>query len=56
MVETLPHVEVDDSGLLMGQPMVHLLPGACEAAADAAQTLFGHLTRVCHQDPRAPRD
>ena len=55
-IETLPQIEVEESGLLMGEPMVHLLPGACEAAADAAQTFFGRLTHVCQQDPRVPKD
>ncbi len=27
----LPFVEVDDSGILLDDPVIHLLPGACEA-------------------------
>jgi hypothetical protein len=37
-IETLPHVEIDT--MLMGEPMVHLLPGACEDAAEKAQAFF----------------
>jgi hypothetical protein len=48
----LQHVEIDESGILMAEPVLHLLPGACEIVADNAKTFFDRLTEVCAGDPR----
>lgn len=52
-VAALPHVEVDDSGLVVEEDQVHLLPGACEAAAENALAFFERITQVFDADPRA---
>lgn len=55
-LSALPHIEVDESGLLMGEPTIVLLPGACEAAAENAKTFFDRVTAVCQSDARVRRD
>ena len=40
-IATLPHIVIDDSQLQVSEPIVHLLPGACEAAAATAQAFIG---------------
>jgi hypothetical protein len=45
-IESLPQFQVDTSGLLMIAPVVHLLPGACEAAAQNARAFFERLTAI----------
>jgi len=52
-IASLPQVQVDDSGLLSDYPVVHLLPGACEAAAETANSFLSRMAEVCQQDPRA---
>lgn len=37
----LPKIQIDESGLLGSEAIVHLLPGACEAAARTAQAFVG---------------
>ena len=54
-IALLAHVEVDESGLLLEHPVVHLLPGACDAALDVVKTFFDRLAHACQQDPRASR-
>ncbi len=56
LIEALPHVLVDRSGLLNESPTIVLGPGACEAAVDAAERFFERLWSIYAQDPRiAPR-
>ena len=52
-IEALPKVEVDESGLLIDGPIVHLLPGACEAAVDSAKAFFDELVRLYHVAERS---
>lgn len=52
-IEELPKIMVDDSTLLMQYPVVHVLPGGCEAAAEICKSFFGRLAEVCQEDPRA---
>jgi hypothetical protein len=52
-ISALPHVQVDESRLLMAQPTVHLLPGACESAVETATAFFDRLSAICQLDPRA---
>jgi len=52
-IAALPHLELDDSGLLVEEEQLHLLRGACEAAAENAMAFFERLTRVFDADPRA---
>jgi hypothetical protein len=33
-IGALPGIEIDETGLAVHEPVVHLLPGSCEAAAD----------------------
>lgn len=54
-VGTLPHIQVDESRLLIDRPVVHVLPGGCEAAAEAADAFLERLAEVCQADPRAKR-
>lgn len=42
-IGALPEIEIDDSGLAVHDPVVHLLPGACEAAAE---TMIAFIERV----------
>lgn len=48
----LPHVEIDETGLQLSEPLFHLLPGACEAAAEACRAFVGRLVGVAEADPR----
>lgn len=53
-VETLAHIEIDESELLIDAlAVVHILPGACEDAADTAKKLIERLNTACEADPRA---
>lgn len=55
-IETLEYIEVDESELLLDAPaVVHLLPGACEDAAETAKKLIERLNTACEVDPRAKR-
>lgn len=49
----LPDISLDDAMLLLPWPTIRLEPGACEAAVDAAKLLFGRLSAIVQQDPRA---
>lgn len=51
-IRLLPHVQIDESCLQFGEPLVHLLPGACEAAVQAAKALIERLLGVRDRDPR----
>jgi hypothetical protein len=42
-ISTLPMIEIDDSGLQVSEPIVHLLPGACEAAVVTAKAFIERL-------------
>jgi len=55
-VETLPKVEVDTSGLLSRSPMIHLMPGACEKAVDAADDFFDRVAEVYRRHPRVNQE
>lgn len=52
-IVTLPGIELEDSQLVMEETWVHLLPGACEAAAENAKVVLEVLERVRDADPRA---
>lgn len=52
-IDTLPNIKIDDSGLLMASPTVHVLPGACEAAVANAKAFFARLTEIGEMDPRS---
>jgi len=53
-IAKLQHVEIDASRLLVdADAVVHLLPGACEDAANTAKQLLERLNRACEADPRA---
>lgn len=54
-IEALPQIQVDESRLLIDRPVVHVLPGGCEAAAEAADAFLQRLATVCQDDPRAKR-
>lgn len=45
-IAALPHIQVDRSRMLASEPVVHLLPGACEAAASTAQAFIGRIVAV----------
>lgn len=45
-IAALPHIQVDTSRLLESEPVVHLLPGACEAASSTAQAFIGRIVAV----------
>lgn len=51
-IATLPHIMIDDSRLQVSEPIVHLLPGACEAAAATAQAFIGRAIAIAARDPR----
>jgi len=51
-IEALPHVQVDTSGLLSRSPMIHLVPGACESAVDAANEFFERVVGLYRRHPR----
>lgn len=55
-IESIPHVQVDDSGLLRDEPVIHLLPGACEAAIDASSAFFLRLVALLDSSPKAARN
>jgi hypothetical protein len=52
-IGALPHIEVDDSGLQLSAPMVHLLPGACEAATEITKALLERLLTIAENDTRS---
>jgi hypothetical protein len=55
-IGTLAYVEIDQSGLLIdASTVVHLLPGACEDAAETAKKLIERLNEACEADPRSMR-
>lgn len=54
-LEALAHVTVDRSRILADEPVVHLLPGACEAAAENAEKFFERLTAIAEADVRSRR-
>lgn len=51
-IEALPQIEIDESGLNLPEPALHLLPGACEAAAEAMKEFVGRVVSVAECDPR----
>lgn len=42
-ISALPNIMIDDSGLQISEPIVHLLPGACEAAVVTAKAFIERL-------------
>lgn len=50
-IASLPNVKIDESGLLLKEPMVLLLPGACQAAVASAQALIGRAVAFLDLDP-----
>jgi hypothetical protein len=60
-IAALPHIDVDDTDLELNdddpnversEPMVRLLPGACEAAIETAQAFVGRAITIAGRDPR----
>ena len=51
-IGALPHIEIDKTGLQVSEPMVHLLPGACGAAAETAKAFIGRVVAIAERDPR----
>jgi hypothetical protein len=51
-IDALPKIEIDESGLQLREPIIHLLPGACEAAADTAKAFIGRVVSVAARDDR----
>jgi hypothetical protein len=55
-IGALPHVDIDSSGLLLNHPaLIHVGPGACEAAAETSNAFFDRLTQIYVADKRALR-
>lgn len=50
-IAALPHIMIDDSRLQVSEPIVHLLPGGCEAAAATAQAFIGRAIGIAARDP-----
>lgn len=48
----LKQVQIDDSGLQLSEPLVHLLPGACEAACEIAKGFIGRVVAIAERDAR----
>jgi len=48
----LPNIEIDETGLQVSGPLLHLLPGACDGAADACKAFIGRIVDVAESDPR----
>jgi hypothetical protein len=42
-IGALPNVEIDATGLQVSEPIVHLLPGGCEAAIETAKAFLERL-------------
>jgi hypothetical protein len=51
-IGALAHIEIDRTGVQVSEPVVRLLPGACKAAAEIAQTFIGRVVTVAECDPR----
>jgi hypothetical protein len=49
-IAALPKIQVDESGLLERKPVVHLLPGACESAAETAKAFIGRAVSAVEHD------
>jgi len=51
-IATLPHIEIDDSGLQLIEPIVHLRPGACQAASETAKAFVERAVTTAQRDAR----
>lgn len=51
-IAALPHIMIDTSRLQVSEPIVHLMPGACEAAAATAQAFIGRAIAIAARDAR----
>jgi hypothetical protein len=51
-IGALKQFNIDDSGLQISESLVHLLPGACEAACELAKAFIARAVAVAERDPR----
>lgn len=49
-IAALPYIQVDESRLLASKPVVHLYPGACEAAAGTGRAFIGRAVSALRRD------
>lgn len=51
-IGALPDIEIDKTGLQVSEPTVHLLRGACGAAAETAKMFIGRVVAIAERDHR----
>jgi hypothetical protein len=51
-IGSLPKIEIDESGFQLDEPVMHLLAGACEAAAEASRAFIARIIAIAERDPR----